>query len=117
MATPGTDPGQTPEATPEKQTLSRDLPKRIKARGLTLITPANARTNAGQRVRTLIQSKPAKAAQARSFTIVRGRNGKVSVRTFGRTDFRLTVTQKAPATTGYTAFRASAKYVGGRRKN
>lgn len=103
----------------KKQTLKPGLPKRIKLSGLTLITPADARTNAGQRVRTIVRGGPTKAAaagQVRYFVVVRGPKGKVSVRTFGRTDLRLVVTQKAPATDGYTPFARSATYVAGKRR-
>ena len=36
--------------------------------------------------------------------LVRGTNGKTSVRTFGYPNLKIRVTQKAPATQGYSAF-------------
>jgi hypothetical protein len=83
-----------------------------------VLTPANARTNAGQLVRTIVRggpTKPTTAGEVRYFTIVRGPNGKTSVRTFGYPNLRLRVTQKAPATDGYTAFTRSATYTEGKR--
>ena len=108
-----------PQSGKRKQILRPGLPARIKLAGLTLITPANARTNAGQRVRTIVRGGPAKpsaAGEVRDFTIVRGPRGETSVRTFGRTDLRLIIIQKAPATAGYTALRRSARYLGGERQ-
>jgi len=102
----------------KKQALRPKLPKRVKLNGLTVITPANARTNAGQRVRTIIKGGPAKASAAgevRYFTVVRGPKGKTSIRTYGHRDLKLKVSQKAPAVTGYTAFARSASYIRGRR--
>ena len=102
----------------KKQTLKTKLPKRIKVSGLTVITPANTRTNAGQLVRTLVRGgpvKPTAAGQVRYFTVVRGPKGKTSVRTNGYPNLRLKVTQKAPATTGYTAFTRTATYTKGTR--
>ena len=102
-----------------KQTLATKLPKRIKLSGLTLITPANARTNAGQRVRTSVRGgpvRPTAAGEVRYFTVVRGPNGKTSVRTFGYPNLRLKVVQKAPTVEGYTAFQRQATYLGGKRR-
>ena len=109
----------TPATPKKKQTLRPGLPQRIKLSGLTVITPANALTNAGQRVRTLVRggpTNPTAAGDARYYVVVRGPEGKVSVRTFGRTDLKLRVTQTAPATTGYTAFRRAATYLGGKKQ-
>ena len=103
---------------PKKQTLSLKLPKRIKLSGITLITPAGARTNADQPVRTIIRGgpgTPSTAGEVRYFTVLRGPDGKVSVRTYGQPGLKLRVTQKAPAVTGYTAFTRTATYTGGRR--
>jgi hypothetical protein len=102
----------------KKQTLAVKLPKRIKLSGLTVITPAGARTNAGQRVRTVVRGGPITATvagQVRYFTVVRGPRGKVAVRTFGYRDLRLSVTQKAPAVERFTAFERQATYTKGRR--
>ena len=109
----------TPQSAKKKQTLHPGLPHRIKPSGLTLITAANARTNAGQRVRTIIRGGPANtsaAGEVRYFTIVRGPHGKVSIRTFGHPDLKLKVTQKAPATSGHTRFHRTAIYLDGDRR-
>jgi hypothetical protein len=108
-----------PPAVKQKQTLKPKLPKRIKLSGLTVLTPANARTNAGQRVRTIVRGgpvKPTAAGEVRYFTVVRGPNGKTSVRTFGYPNLRLKVVQKAPAVEGYTAFQRQATYLNGKRR-
>ena len=110
--------GTGTKAAKKKQTLRTKLPKRIKISGLTVITPANARTNAGQLVRTTVRGGPAKptaAGEVRYYTVVRGPNGKTSVRTYGYPNLKLRVTQKAPATTGYTAITRSATYTRGTR--
>ncbi len=102
----------------KKQTLKQKLPKRIKVSGLTLITPANARTNAGQLARTIVRggpTKPTAAGEVRYFTVVRGPNGKTSVRTYGFPNLKLRVTQRAPATEGFTAFSRTATYTNGKR--
>lgn len=109
---------RAPVVPKKKQMLSAKLPKRIKLSGLTVITPANAPTNAGQLVRTRITGGPMKATsagQVRYFKVVRGPKGKVSVRTFGQPNLRLNVTQTAPATSQYTPFRRGATYLRGLR--
>ena len=110
--------GTGTKAAKKKQTLKPKLPKRIKLSGITVITPANARTNAGQLVRTIIRGGPANrtaAGEVRYYTVVRGPNGKTSVRTYGYPNLRIKATQKAPATTDYTAFARSATYTRGTR--
>ncbi len=121
-AVPLTGTGMTAPAPPptvkKKQTLTAKLPKRIKSSGLTVITPANARTNAGQRVRTTVRGgpvKPTAAGEVRYFTVVRGPNGKTSIRTYGYPNLRFKVVQKASATEGYKRFTRSATYTGGKR--
>lgn len=100
------------------QRLATQLPTRIKVSGLTLITPANTRTNAGQRVRTIVRGgpkKPTAAGEVRSFTVIRGANGRTSVRTYGKPNLRLVVVQRARATQGYSAFTRTTKYTNGKR--
>jgi hypothetical protein len=102
----------------KQQTLGAKLPKRIKVSGLTVITSTNARTNAGQLVRTIVRGgpiKPTAAGQVRYFTVVRGPQGKTSVRTYGYPNLRLRVSQKAPATAEYTPFARTATYTAGTR--
>jgi hypothetical protein len=105
--------GPTPK---KQQRFAASLPRRIKLRGLTLITPANARTNADQPVKTRVSGRPTAAGQTRLFTVVRGKNGKVSVRTYGHRGLRLEIVQKAPATDAYTKFKRQAVYVNGQRR-
>ena len=105
--------GPTPK---KQQRFAASLPRRIKLQGLTLITPANARTNADQPVKTRVSGRPTAAGQTRLFTVVRGKNGKVSVRTYGHRGLRLEIVQKAPATDAYTKFKRQAVYVNGQRR-
>lgn len=105
-----------PAVEKQKQTLAAALPRRIKRSGLTLITPANARTNAGQLVRTQVRGQSRAAGETRLYTVVRGRNGKVSLRTYGHKDLRFVITQKAPATQAYLPLQRRAVYVDGPRR-
>jgi hypothetical protein len=91
------------------------LPKRIKLSGVTLITPANVKTNAGQSVKTSVTGKSTAAGQTRLYKVLRGKNGKVSVQTFGYRNLRLVVVQRASATKEYKAAKRRAAYVGGAR--
>ncbi len=113
-----TEPPVQPTVSTRKQTLGTPLPKWIKLSGLTLVTPKGARTNAGQPVRTLITGGPRNpsAAKGRSFTIVRGPDGKTSIRTYGRPDLRFKVTQRAKPIAGYTAFKRTERYIGVKRR-
>ena len=91
------------------------LPRRIKISGRTLITPANTRTNAGQRVTTRVSGRTP-AGQPKSYRVIRGKKGRVVVRTFGNRNLRLVVVQRAPATQAFTAFERRVVYVGGQRR-
>ena len=102
-----------------KQTVDLRPPKRIKKRGLTVLTPAGLRTNAGQSLKTRVRGRvigSVAAGDLRTFSVVRGPRGKVSVRTFGRDDLRLVVRYAAPATKRYTAYRKTVAYVRGTRR-
>jgi YVTN family beta-propeller protein len=115
----GTAAPTPPPVGKQKQTLSAKLPKRIKRSGTTVITVRNARTNAGQRVRTIIRGGPVKAAAAgevRYFTVIRGKKGKVSIRTYGYPNLKFKVTQKAPSTSDYKRFKRTAVYVRGTKR-
>lgn len=99
----------------QPQTVAVALPRRIKVEGRTLITPANTRTNAGQLVTTRVTGRKP-GSQPRAFTVIRGKNGRVVVRTFGSRNLRLVVVQRAPATDAFTAFERRVVYVGGQRR-
>lgn len=103
----------------KKQTLTPKPPKRLKRVGTTVITRPKARTNAQQRVRTTVRGGPMKASatgQVRYFSVLRAKSGKVAIRTYGRKDLKITVTQRAPATSGYLRFKRDTVYVNGERQ-
>lgn len=121
------DPSPEPTPTPTPQPLTKKaqkpvkrakLPARVKRAGLTVIAPANARTNAGQRIATTVRCRPGKPAasgQVRFCSVIRGPKGKVRVRTYGQ-PVQVVVTQRAPATTTYKAMRVRSVYVNGRKR-
>ncbi len=133
--TPGvTEP--TPPAVAKKTQTAPKPPKRIKKRGVTVLTKKNARTNAGLRLATkvTVKSKSGKVVTSKKRKIVtyrlkkgskgkvlvlrliKGPKGKVSVRTFGRKGWRLVLVQSAPATTEYTPYRLRSVYVNRKRR-
>lgn len=81
-------------------------PKAIKKTGTTVLTGKNARTNAGQRIRTAVRVHAPAATRPE---VVKGRKGKVSIRTYGP-GFTVVLTQSAPATDGYQAYRLRTVY-------
>lgn len=100
-------------------TLTPKPPKRLKRVGTTVITMPKAHTNAKQRVRTTVRGGPLKASatgQVRYFTVVRGKKGKVAIRTYGYKNLKITVTQRAPATSGYLRFKRDTVYLNGKRQ-
>jgi hypothetical protein len=102
----------------KKQTLKAKPPKRIKRAGTTLITPAKARTNAGQRVRTIVRGGPIQASaagQVRYFKVIRGKKGKVAIRTYGYRALKIRVVQRAPSTPDYRKFKRVTVYKYGKR--
>jgi len=116
---PNPTPSPTATTTPASkiQRLKDGLPKRIKRAGITVITPAGARTTAGQSVRTRISGQRAiktRSGPARLFTTVRGPDGQLSIRTYGRPLRTITVTQSAPAVTQYRPLQRQGLYRAGR---
>ena len=98
---------------PVKQTqVGPKPPKRIKQRGVTVLTKKNARTNAGLRVVTKVTGK----GKGKAFTVIKARLGKVSVRTFGKKHWKLTLVQSAPSTDAYNAYLLRTVYVNGKRR-
>ena len=92
-------------------------PARIKRKGVTVITGSNARTNAGQLIRTRVRCVHGSAAagEKRYCTVIRGPKGKVSLRTYGRPNLKVVVVQYAPATSAYKAYRKRTVYLNGRK--
>ena len=101
-----------------RQHLRLRLPKRIKLNGVTLITPSGTRTDAGLLVRTRITggpTAPSAAGETRYFSVLRGPDGKTSVRTYGHADLRLIVKQRARETAAYEPWERTVLYANGRR--
>ncbi|MCB0900651.1 MAG: hypothetical protein KDB83_00750, partial [Actinobacteria bacterium] len=118
--TPTPTPTPTPEPVTKKVQKAADgkgqPPARIKVRGVTVVTGRNALTNAGQSIRTqVVASLPDATAQGevRYVKVIRGPQGLVKVRTYGRPDLKIVVRQHAPATSEYKAFSTRSVYVGG----
>lgn len=124
VSPPPTTPAPSPEPTSttgtrRTQTLKPSLPRRIKRDGVTVITPAGARTNAGLRPRTRVKGWPRRASAAgdvRYFVVLRGNKGRVAIKTFGYPHLKFEVTQRAPSTAEYRAFLREAAYVNGHRE-
>jgi hypothetical protein len=60
--------------------------------------------------------KASATGQVRYFSVLRAKSGKVAIRTYGRKNLKITVTQKAPATSGYLRFKRDTVYVNGERQ-
>lgn len=86
-------------------------PKAIKKKGSTVITGRNALTNAGQQLQTVVKV----TAKKKQYRIVRGKQGKVSIRTFGTKPKRITVTQTAPENSQFLEYRLKTVYRKGKR--
>jgi hypothetical protein len=103
----------------KRQHLSQKLPKRIKVLGLTPLTPANARTDAGQPIQTMGRGgplQPRAAGQVRYFRMVRGPHGKTGIRTFGHADLKIVIIQRAKGTAQYRPFERRVVYINGVRR-
>ncbi len=111
---PPVTPTEPPVVVKQVQTAPKP-PKRIKKRGVTVLTKKNTRTNAGVRIKTKVAGK-AKKGKVRYFRVIKGPKGKVSVRTFGKKRWRLVLARSAPATDTFEAYRARTVYVNGKRR-
>lgn len=116
-------PEPTPTPTPAKpeQKPADDKgrpPISVKTDGVTVITKAGAKTNAGQAIRTRIRCTlgAAAAGQKRLCTVIRGRKGKTSVRTYGVEQLKIIALQYAPGTPEYRAYRKRTVYVDGKKR-
>ena len=84
-----------------------------------MITRPKARTNAQQRVRTTVRGGPMKASatgQVRYFSSCARSRARSRSAPYGRRDLKITVTQRAPATSGYLRFKRDTVYVNGERQ-
>ncbi len=107
----GTPPTPATPATPTAQCAR--FPKSIAPSGDTVVISKICRTSSGQRVRVTAACRLGRMTvrgDLRTCKIVKGQQGKRSLRTFGSTPLRVTLTFSAPATTGYSAFRKSRSY-------
>jgi alpha-tubulin suppressor-like RCC1 family protein len=104
---------QIPKRTQRARNAKGQPPKRLKAKGLTVLTGSNARTNAGNLIKTKVTVKGSKKS---SVKVLKQRKGKVSIRTSGVRGLRVTVRQSAPGTAEYLAFRKTTVYLNGKRR-
>ena len=96
------------------QTFNAPFPKRIKYRGLTTLLSKTSKTSAGKTVQIKL-SKSSKAAydnrgDMRFYKLVKGKNGKRSVQTYGH-KFYLKVTYYAAGTSTVDAYSQSRVYL------
>ena len=104
----------------QPQTLDANPPKQIPLDGIVVITPPDTTTTAGQPILTTVTGGPLDqtiAAKKKYFRVIRGKHGKVSLRTYGYKHLRLVVKQKAKATPTYAKYVRKAVYVNGKRKS
>ena len=108
-------PAPSPTATPANKKAQRPAsgkgkpPAKIKQSGLTVITGKNARTDAGQMIRTQVRCAQTRAGKDPLCTVIRGPKGKVSLRTYGQR-VRVVVVQSARGTTDYKPYRLRTVY-------
>jgi hypothetical protein len=116
----GVGTGQSPTTTALRDQTSAQsaaLPARIKRKGLTVIVPAKASTNAGQPIRTTVKATPKRSPKGtKTHRVITKKSGKVAIRTFGYKKLRVKITLSAPAITGYSAYAVQATYYKGKRR-
>ena len=80
------------------------LPTKIAARGETVLLPGDCLTNAGNRLRiSVTAANPARGA-SQDFRLKRGPGGKISIRTFGTSPLKLSITARADRRGVYPAY-------------
>lgn len=112
----GVDPvSPTPSPTARRAQLPRDRkgvpPQRIRREGKTVIVGRNALTTANQRIVTRVRIK----AQKDRFRLLKKRQGKIIIRTFGKPLKRVTLVQTAPETSQYLPYIRKTVYRKGKR--
>jgi virginiamycin B lyase len=80
------------------------LPTRIAARGETVLFPGDCLTNAGNRLRISVAAVNPARGSAQDFRLKRGPGGKISIRTFGTSPLKLSITAQADRTGVYPAY-------------
>ncbi len=110
----------TPTPTVKKVQKPRDArgkpPASIKIIGTTVLTGSNARTNADQLISTRVRVRTGDSTaqgEVRYYKLIRGPQGKVAIRTYGRPGLTVILLQSAPATDTYRSYRNRAVYVDG----
>jgi streptogramin lyase len=80
------------------------LPTKIAARGETVLLPGDCLTNTGNRLRiSVTAANPARGA-SQDFRLRRGPGGKISIRTFGTSPLKLSITARADRMGVYPAY-------------
>lgn len=111
VVTPPPSPTQTPAVDPQvvaKAAQSFSAPKKLKKRGVTVLTAKGAKTSAGLPVTTTVETKG-------KVKVIR-KKGAVKVRAFGKKGWRVIVTQTAPGTDTHEPFSQRVVYVNGKRR-
>jgi len=107
-----TGPAPAPTPTPIAQTLVKcgpppAVPRGVKRKGLTVLTKAGCRTNAGQRVR--VSASASQRGDLRLYKLIKKPNGKVTIRTYGY-KLKLRITWRAKAVGDYAAYSKVRSY-------
>lgn len=115
--TSGSENDPATNALREQSAQTAALPSRIKRKGRTVILPANATTNAGQAITAKVKATPKRSPKGtKTYKVIRAKNGKVVIRTFGYKKLRVKVTVSAPSTTGFAPYAVQATYYKGKRR-
>lgn len=112
-------PGPTPDKPSQQPADDRGKPPAtVDTNGVTVITGKNAKTTAGQPIRTRIRCSrgPAAAGQVRLCTVIRGPKGKTSVRTYGVDGVKIVAVQYANGTLDYRPYRKRTVYINGKKR-
>ena len=113
--TPAPAPDPTPDVVLEQTVSPRcELPASIKLKGQTQLLARNCETNAGQVVRVGATGrqigKRASRGDMRLFTLVRKKNGRVLIRTYGIPRLQIKVTATAKSVGNYSKFSDEETY-------
>jgi hypothetical protein len=82
---------------------------KMPVKGQKTVTRPGCVTNAGKTVKTAVSCRSAKRGDVKYCSIIRKRNGKVVVKTYGR-NVSVKVVWSAPAVSGYSAYRQVKKF-------
>lgn len=114
LVEPSPQPTQTVgPAADMQQTLAWQAPAKLKKRGTTVLIPKALRSSAGIVVTSTVTGK-AKKGKTRYFTLIKGGQAELSIRTFGHKGWWLVITQSASGS-GYIPFSQRIFYVDGKR--